>query len=79
MQCFTTRLQNKCPVSLASLLSFPVDMKLAKKTAELKADRNMSYADCFAAALARLRKAELATGDKEFRQVEGDVKILWIA
>jgi predicted nucleic acid-binding protein len=32
----------------------------------------------FVAALARLRKAELVTGDKEFRQVEGDVKILWI-
>ena len=25
------------------------------------------------------RKAELVTGDKEFKQVEGEVKILWIA
>jgi len=33
----------------------------------------MSYADCFAAALAKDRKAELVTGDKEFRQVEGEV------
>jgi predicted nucleic acid-binding protein len=57
----------------------PVDMELAKKAAELKASRKMSYADCFAAALAKLRKAELVTGDKEFKQVEGDVKILWIA
>ena len=39
----------------------------------------MSYADCFAAALAKLRKAELVTGDKEFKQVEGEVKVLWIA
>ena len=57
----------------------PVDMELAKKAAELKASKKMSYADCFAAALARLRKAELVTGDKEFNQVEGEVKILWIA
>ena len=57
----------------------PVDMELAKKAAELKARKKMSYADCFAAALAGLRKAELVTGDKEFKQVEGEVKILWIA
>ena len=57
----------------------PVDMELAKKAAELKASKKMSYADCFAAALAGLRKAELVTGDKEFKQVEGEVKILWIA
>ena len=56
-----------------------VDMELAMKAAELKASRKMSYADCFAAALAKLRKAELVTGDKEFKQVENDVKILWIA
>jgi predicted nucleic acid-binding protein len=57
----------------------PVDMELAKKAAELKARKKMSYADCFAAALARLRKAELVTGDNEFNQVEGEVKILRIA
>jgi predicted nucleic acid-binding protein len=38
----------------------------------------MSYADCFAAALAKLRTAELVTGDKEFRQMEEDVRILWL-
>jgi predicted nucleic acid-binding protein len=57
----------------------PVDMELAKKAAELKASRKTSHADCFAAVLAKLRKAELVTGDKEFKQVEGEVKILWIA
>jgi predicted nucleic acid-binding protein len=54
------------------------DLDLAKQAAEFKATRKVSYADCFAAALAKLRKAELVTGDKEFRQVEGDVKLLWI-
>ncbi|WP_447972736.1 hypothetical protein [Nitrospira sp. Kam-Ns4a] len=38
----------------------------------------MSYADCFSAALAKSRKAESVTGDREFRQVKVDVKILWL-
>ncbi len=56
----------------------PADLELAKQAAEFKATKKMSYADCFAAALAKLRKAELITGDKEFRQVEREVRILWI-
>jgi len=43
-----------------------------------KAHHRMSYADCFAAALAKDRKADLVTGDKEFRQIEGDVSIHWL-
>ncbi len=31
-----------------------------------------------AAALAKLRKAEVVTGDPEFKQTEGEVKILWV-
>ncbi len=54
------------------------DLELAKQAAEFKATRKMSYADCFAVALAKSSNAELVTGDKEFKQVEGDVKILWI-
>jgi len=57
----------------------PADLELAKQAAEFKAMKKMSYADCFAAALAKLRKAELVTGDKEFKQVEGEVKVAWIA
>jgi predicted nucleic acid-binding protein len=38
----------------------------------------MSYADCFAAALAKERKSDLVTGDKEFKQVEGEVSIRWL-
>lgn len=56
----------------------PADRELAKQAAEFKAVKKMSYADCFAAALSKLRKAELVTGDKEFKQVEGEVKILWL-
>ena len=54
------------------------DLELTKQAAEFKAERKMSYTDCFAAALAKQRKAELVTGDKEFKQVEGEVKLLWL-
>lgn len=56
----------------------PADLDLAKQAAQFKAVKKMSYADCFAAALAKQRKAELVTGDKEFKEVEGEVKILWL-
>lgn len=55
-----------------------VDKILAKQAAAYKATKKMSYADCFASALAKLKKAELLTGDKEFKAVEGEIKILWI-
>ena len=56
----------------------PVDRDIAKIAAEFKATKKMSYADCFAAALAKLKKAELVTGDHEFRAVENEIKICWL-
>lgn len=56
----------------------PAELDLTRQAAALKSKHRMSYADCFAAALARQRKAELVTGDRDFRQVEGEVKILWL-
>jgi predicted nucleic acid-binding protein len=38
----------------------------------------MSYADCFAAALAKIKNCELVTGDPEFREVEKEIKINWL-
>jgi predicted nucleic acid-binding protein len=38
----------------------------------------MSYADCFAAALAKDRKSDLVTGDMEFKQVEEEISIRWL-
>ena len=54
------------------------DLELAKQAALFKASKKMSYADCFAAALAKLRKAELVTGDKEFKQVKAEIRISWL-
>ena len=56
----------------------PADQTLAEIAGEIKATRRMSLADCFAAALARQRRAELYTGDPEFRQVEKDINIIWL-
>ena len=38
----------------------------------------MAYADCFAAALAKSRNAELLTGDPEFKVVEKEIKVQWL-
>lgn len=52
---------------------------LTRTAAELKATHKMSYADCFAAALAIKKKCELVTGDKEFKQIEKNVRVRWIS
>jgi len=67
-----------CLISTLPIEVIPVDLELTRRAAEFKSTKKMSYADCFAAALAKVRKAELVTGDKEFRQVDGEVKILWL-
>src|SRR5258708_5848738 len=43
------------------------DLHLAKQAAIYKATHKMSYADAFAAALAKVKNAELVTGDPEFK------------
>jgi ribonuclease VapC len=52
-----------------------VDMHLAKEAACFKAAKKISYSDCFAAALAKLRRGEVITGDKEFKMFDNEVKI----
>jgi predicted nucleic acid-binding protein len=54
------------------------DLTLVRQAAIYKATHKMSYADCFAAALARVRNCELLTGDPEFKAVEKEVKINWL-
>jgi predicted nucleic acid-binding protein len=62
---------------------YPLELIEANKeltllAAQLKAFKKISYADAFAAATAIQKKAELVTGDKEFKQLETQLKILWI-
>ena len=55
------------------------DLELIRQAAIFKATKKMSYADCFAAALAKTRNAELITGDSEFKVVEAELKkIRWL-
>jgi predicted nucleic acid-binding protein len=54
------------------------DWDLAKTAGYFKSRNKMSFADCFAAALAKHRKASLVTGDREFKQVEQEIAIHWL-
>ena len=54
------------------------DWSLAKDAGHFKSKNKMSFADCFAAALAKQRKAHLATGDPEFKQIENEITINWL-
>jgi len=54
------------------------DWNLAKDAGYFKSRNKMSFADCFAAALAKQRKAHLTTGDPEFKQVESEIAINWL-
>ncbi len=65
------------------LLGLPIEVvsatqDLAEAAGAIKADKRMSLADCFAAALAKAHKAEVYTGDPEFKAVEGEIKIVWL-
>jgi predicted nucleic acid-binding protein len=55
------------------------DLELVRQAAHFKATKKMSYADCFAAAVAKIQNAELVTGDSEFKVVESELKkIRWL-
>lgn len=56
----------------------PIDQELAEIAGEIKARRGMPLALCFAAALAKQRKAELYTGDPAFAVAERELRIVWI-
>ena len=57
------------------------DRALAMAAARLKSQYALSYADCFAAAVAQRVDGAVVTGDKEFQQLEraGLVAVEWIA
>jgi len=51
---------------------------LADIAADVKARYKLSLADAFAAALAKERKAQLVTGDPEFKALDKEIKIGWL-
>ena len=54
------------------------DWELTQQAAIYKARGRISFADCFAAALAKARKAEVVTGDREFQRLEDEIGITWL-
>jgi ribonuclease VapC len=65
------------------LQGLPIDFHstnraLADNAADFKARFKMSLADAFAAALAQEKKAELVTGDPEFKALEKEIKVIWL-
>jgi predicted nucleic acid-binding protein len=66
---------------LAEIAQLPIgvvdaDRALTKLAAELKARHRLPYADCFAAALAKSRKAVLATSDEDFDVIKHQISVL---
>lgn len=57
---------------------FPTDQEQAELAAALKNRVGLGLADAFAAALAKSRKADLVTGDLEFKPIQNEVKIIWL-
>lgn len=54
------------------------DWGLTLEAARFKSQHKMSYADCYAAGLAKRKEAKLITGDPEFKRVEDQVNIQWV-
>lgn len=54
------------------------DQALAESAGAMKATKKMSLADCFAAALAQQKQAEVYTGDPEFKAVQDEIKVVWL-
>jgi predicted nucleic acid-binding protein len=55
-----------------------IDWPLVLQAANFKSRHKISYADAFAAALAKQRNAELVTGDPEFRSLASEISIHWL-
>ena len=68
----------KAFASNTPVVIIPADRELAEAAAAYRAAGLLALADSFAAALAKQRKAELVTADREFKSVEGEIKITWL-
>jgi len=65
-------------LAAAPIQFHPATRPLADLAAGFKARFRLSLADAFAAALAKDMKAELVTGDPEFKALENEIKIQWL-
>lgn len=68
---------------ILQLAKFPVQIvdvnkDLAYEAAKLKGEFRIAYADCFAMALSVKLKADLVTGDPDFKKLQERISIQWI-
>ncbi len=66
-----------------AIRQFPInivdaDIRLTELAAEIKIHHKLAYSDCFAAALALERRAILVTSDRDFKRVQGRIRIIWL-
>ena len=79
--------KNTADMAYSRIKAFPlnfielIDEELLLTASTLKASYPISYADSFAAAMAKINKCLLLTGDPEFKALEkeGIIKISWLA
>src|SRR5215813_13506728 len=77
------RSQSDANAAIQSLRQLGIDFveahwELAQEASRFKVKNRMSFADCFAAALAKYKSVTLLTGDIEFKQVEREITITWL-
>ncbi len=75
--------RDKARSMLEDLRSFPIKFYEATEerilaAAWLKAEYSISYADAFAASLARELDAFLVTGDPEFKAIKHNLSLFWL-
>jgi predicted nucleic acid-binding protein len=69
--------------AIAEISQIPIqivvaDSELTKSAAELRAKHDLPYADCFAAALAKMWEAELMTSDPHFVRISSYVDVRFL-
>src|SRR5206468_12930035 len=77
--------QSEAEAGIKEIASLPIeiigigdDLKMTRQAAIYKATYPIAYADAFAAALAKERRAELITGDPAFKSLEKEIRINWL-
>jgi ribonuclease VapC len=77
--------QSEAEARVEEIASLPIEivgvgdeLGMTRLAAIYKASYPISYADAFAAALAKERKAEFVTGDPDFKRLEKEIKITWL-
>jgi len=79
-RCYSKGMADRVVEEVAAMGIEAVDAgwELTRLAADFKTRGGLSYADCFAAALAMLHQTELVTGDPEFRRLEDAIPIRWV-